>query len=203
MAVDADWAGELKRTAIDKSAVLGRVRVGDNGLAGDERADKEHHGVPDQAVYAYAREDYDWWENELGRELRDGRFGENLTTVGIDVNECKLGERWRVGDVVLEVTSPRVPCVIFRNWLDERGWVKRFTQARRIGTYFKVLEQGELGVGDKIEVLYVPQESVTIRESFLAYHGDRELLRRILATPGRAARWDRVAARVFRDTTPV
>src|SRR5690242_4063395 len=128
-AVDAEWAGNLRRTAIDKRKIDGRVAVRENGLAGDERADVANHGHPDQAVYAYAREDYDWWEPRMGRDLRDGQFGENLTTSGADVTGAVLGERWRVGTAVLEVTAPRIPCVVFRNWLDERGWVKRFTEA--------------------------------------------------------------------------
>src|SRR3954467_6172720 len=113
-AVHADWAAELKRTAIDKRPVAGRVEVLDNGLAGDERADTDRHGHPDQAVYAYAREDYDWWQTRMERELRDGRFGENLTTTGADVTGAMIGERWRVGTAVLEVTAPRVPCAVFR-----------------------------------------------------------------------------------------
>lgn len=196
-AVDAEWAGKLKRTAIDKSAVTGRVEVRDNGLAGDERADMANHGSPDQAVYAYAREDYDWWEGELGRDLPDGRFGENLTTSGLDVNGAMLGERWRVGTALLEVTGPRTPCVVFRNWLGEPGWLKRFTQAGRPGAYLRVVERGHLGVGDPVEVVSRP-ESVTVAESFRAYHGDKELMRRILAFPGHTSTWDRAAERVLR-----
>ncbi|MEU6999278.1 MOSC domain-containing protein [Nonomuraea sp. NPDC046570] len=196
-AVDAEWAGKLKRTAIDKSAVTGRVEVRDNGLAGDERADMANHGSPDQAVYAYAREDYDWWEGELGRDLPDGRFGENLTTSGLDVNGAMLGERWRVGTALLEVTGPRIPCVVFRNWLGEPGWLKRFTQAGRPGAYLRVVERGHLGVGDPVEIVSRP-ESVTVAESFRAYHGDKELMRRILAVPGHTSTWDRAAERVLR-----
>lgn len=131
--VEAEWAGKMGRTAIDKQAVTHRVEVLANGLSGDERADKEHHGSPDHAVYSYAREDYDWWEAELGREVRDGRFGENLTTYGLDVNEAVIGERWRVGSAVLEVTGPRVPCVVFRNWMDEPGWVSASPTRRGLG----------------------------------------------------------------------
>ncbi|MDI9579415.1 MAG: MOSC domain-containing protein [Thermobispora sp.] len=196
-AVDAEWAGRLKRTAIDKRPVAGRVSVGGNGLVGDERADVTHHGHPDQAVYAYAREDYDWWESQLGRELRDGLFGENLTTVGVDVTGALLGERWRVGTAVLEVTGPRTPCAVFRNWMGEPGWVKRFTEAGRPGAYFRVIETGELGAGDEIEVLERPWPSVTIGEAFAAYHGDKELMRRVLAVPGLGEKWDRIAARVL------
>jgi len=202
-AVDADWAGNLRRTAIDKRKVEGRVAVRENGLAGDERADVANHGHPDQAVYAYAREDYDWWEPIMGRDLRDGQFGENLTTSGADVTGAVLGERWRVGTAVLEVTAPRVPCVVFRNWLDERGWVKRFTEANRTGAYFRVVEQGELGVGDEIEVLYRPSNGVTIAESFRAYHGDRDLMLQILDLPGHSEKWDRVGERVLGDRSGV
>ncbi|MEZ0072198.1 MOSC domain-containing protein [Planotetraspora sp. GP83] len=197
-AVDAEWAGDLKRTAIDKRAVEGRVAVRENGLAGDERADVAHHGHPDQAVYAYAREDYDWWEPQMGRKLRDGQFGENLTTIGADVTGALLGERWRVGSAVIEVTGPRVPCVVFRNWLDERGWVRRFTEAGRPGAYFRVIEQGDLGAGDEIEVLVRPAGSVTIAESFLAYNGDKDLMRKLLAYPGHGEKWDRAAGRVLK-----
>ncbi|WP_084965033.1 MOSC domain-containing protein [Thermoactinospora rubra] len=195
--VDAEWAGKLKRTAIDKQPTTGRVTVHPNGLAGDERADKANHGSPDHAVYAYAREDYDWWEAELGRELRSGQFGENLTTQGIDVNGAMLGERWRIGTTVLEVSGPRVPCVVFRNWMDEPGWVKRFTVAERPGAYLSVVEPGELGAGDEIEIVSRPGDSVTVAESFRAYHGDVELMRRLLAFPGHGPRWDEIAARVL------
>ncbi|MEU7695306.1 MOSC domain-containing protein [Microbispora hainanensis] len=202
-AVDADWAGNLRRTAIDKRKIEGRIAVRENGLAGDERADVANHGHPDQAVYAYAREDYDWWEPIMGRDLRDGQFGENLTTSGADVTGAVLGERWRVGTAVLEVTAPRIPCVVFRNWLDERGWVKRFTDANRTGAYFRVVEQGELGAGDEIEVLYRPSNGVTIAESFRAYHGDRDLMLRILDLPGHSDKWDRIAERVLGDRSGV
>ncbi|MEV0585972.1 MOSC domain-containing protein [Nonomuraea sp. NPDC050310] len=196
-AVDAEWAGNLKRTAIDKRPVEGRVAVRTGGLAGDERADLANHGKPTQAVYAYAREDYDWWEGEMARTLRDGQFGENLTTAGLDVNGAMLGERWRIGTAVVEVTAPRVPCVVFRNWLDERGWVKRFTAAGRPGAYLSVIEEGDLGVGDTVEIVHRPGNSVTVAESFRAYHGDAELMRRLLAYPGHAPHWDKVAARVL------
>ncbi|WP_214108913.1 MOSC domain-containing protein [Acrocarpospora catenulata] len=197
-AVDAEWAGNTKRTAIDKRSVEGRVPVLANGLGGDERADMVAHGSPNQAVYAYAREDYDWWEGELGRPLPNGQFGENLTTTGIDVNGVLLGEQWRVGSALLEVTAPRIPCVVFRNWLNESAWVRRFTQAARPGAYFRVLEQGDLAAGDEIDVIWRPESSVTLTESFHAYHGDRDLMRRLLAFPGHAEVWDRVAERVLK-----
>jgi MOSC domain-containing protein YiiM len=146
----ADWAG-LGHTAIDKRPVPGRVRVGRVGLAGDQVGDVANHGGVDQAVYAFAREDLDRWARELGRDIRDGQFGENLTTRGIDVNEAEIGERWRIGGedgVLLEVCSVRIPCNDFKNWMglsgyDNRAWVKRFAQVGRPGPYLRVLAEGE------------------------------------------------------------
>ena len=117
---------EMKLTGIDKQPVDGPVMVtparakglGMVGLAGDRVYDVWNHGGPDQAVYAYAREDLDFWEAELGRPLGNGVFGENLTTEGIDVNGAMIGERWRVGpDVILEASCPRIPCGTFQGWL--------------------------------------------------------------------------------------
>jgi MOSC domain-containing protein YiiM len=195
--VDAEWAGNLGRTAINKQAVAHRVAVLDNGLAGDERADKEHHGSLDQAVYSYAREDYEWWEGQLGRELRAGLFGENLTTYGIDVNGALVGERWRIGSALLEVTKPRTPCVVFRGWMGEAGWLKRFTQGGRPGAYLRVVELGELGAGDEVEVVSRPEVGVSIADYFAAKHGDRDALRRILAVPGHDPKWDERAERIL------
>ena len=95
------------------------------GLVGDRVYDVNHHGGPDQAVYAYAREDLDRWEAELGRPLANGNFGENLTTADLDVNGALIGERWRIGpDVVLEVSCPRIPCATFQA-AGACGWIKR------------------------------------------------------------------------------
>jgi MOSC domain-containing protein YiiM len=198
--VDIDWAGSSRRTAIDKRPVTGRVAVRTLGVAGDEQADNKHHGGREQAVYAYAREDLDWWAGQLGRELRNGIFGENLTLSGVDVNGALLGERWRVGTALLEITSGRVPCGVFRGWMNEPGWVKRFTAAERTGAYFRVLEEGDAAAGDPVTVEYRPAASATVTEAFRAYHGDRELMRRILRLPGHAPEWDAVAERVLRNS---
>src|SRR5271167_276423 len=97
-------------TAIWKAPVEGRVLVHGVNLDGDDQADRSVHGGPDKAVYAYAIEETQAWEEELGRELEMGAFGENLTTEGIDVSGALLGERWRVGTTLLEIVQPRLPC---------------------------------------------------------------------------------------------
>ncbi|MBT2402423.1 MULTISPECIES: MOSC domain-containing protein [unclassified Streptomyces] len=177
-------------TGIGKRPVPGPVRVfapGPKGIAaggveGDDVCDLRHHGGDHQAVYAYAREDLDWWERELGRELPGGIFGENFTTSGIDVNGALLGERWRVGpDLVLEVASARIPCRTFQGALGETGWVKRFTQEARPGAYLRVIEEGSVSPGDTIEILHRPDHEVTVDFWFRAFTTERTLLPRTTA----------------------
>lgn len=185
---DAAWA-EIGRTSIDKRPRDCSVAVRRLGLEGDQVSDTRHHGGPDQAVYAFAREDLDAWEVRLGREIRDGQFGENLTTEGIDVNEAELGERWRVGSTVLEVASFRTPCNEFKNWMGESGydptaWVKRFTAEHRSGPYLRVVEEGALAAGDGIEVVHRPGHGVTVTMMFKAFSTERWLLPELLRVDG-------------------
>ena len=194
---DADWAGRLKRTAIDKRPVPGPVAVGRLGLAGDEQIDKPDHGGYEQALYAYAREDLDWWVEQLGRELASGSFGENITTSGLDVTGALIGEVWLLGSAVVQVTSPRIPCAVFAGWLDERQWVKRFADAGRTGAYLRVLEEGQVSAGDPVEVIARPGTAVTIAESVRAYYGDADLMRRLLLVAGRSSKWDEIAQSVL------
>jgi MOSC domain-containing protein YiiM len=183
------WA-DVKVTGIDKRPTCGPVRVtpapakgtGIVGLAGDRVYDVRHHGGPDQAVYAYAREDLDIWAAELDRPLRPGVFGENLTTEGLDVNGALIGERWRVGSgVILEVCQPRIPCRTFAGWLAEAGWVKRFTKAARAGAYLRVIEAGEISTGDPVDIVHRPDHDVSIEVVFRAMTLEPELLPRLLA----------------------
>src|ERR1044072_4870332 len=157
-------------TGIDKQPVEGPVRisapgpkgVGASGAAGDAVCNTEHHGGDDQAGYAFAGEDLDGWGRELGRTLPHGTFGENLTTEGLDVSGALIGERWRIGaDVVLEVTSGRIPCLNFQVHLGEKGGVRRFTQKARTGAYLRVVEPGEIRAGDPIEIVHRPDHEVT------------------------------------------
>jgi MOSC domain-containing protein YiiM len=180
---------EMKLTGIDKRPVEGPVMVRPArakgldmvGLSGDKVFDVRNHGGPDMAVYAFAREDLDDWEAQLGPPLSNGMFGENLTTEGADPNGALIGERWRIGTgLVLEVTSPRVPCGTFQGWLDRSGWIKRFTLAARPGAYFRVIESGEVQAGDRIEIVSRPEHDVTISLSFRALTTEPDLLPRLL-----------------------
>jgi MOSC domain-containing protein YiiM len=155
-------AGRARRSAIVKTPVSGRVRVEGVNVAGDDQADRKVHGGPDQAVYAYARESYDWWEGELGRSLDDGFFGENLTLEGIDVDGSLIGDTWAIGTTVLQVTSPRVPCLKLQTRVGEPKFVKRFGAAGRPGAYLRIVQEGELAAGDAVELVRRPKHGVTL-----------------------------------------
>ncbi|MFF1921428.1 MOSC domain-containing protein [Streptomyces sp. NPDC058221] len=172
-------------TGIDKHPVDGPVHVADpgpegtggSGLAGDTVCDLRFHGGSNQAVYAFAREELDRWEQELGRPLRNGCFGENLTTSGMDLGGALIGERWRIGpDLLLEITSGRIPCRTFAGHLDEKRWVRRFTQAAAPGAYLRVLTPGAIRAGDPVEVVHRPDHGVTVEIQFRAVTTRRELL---------------------------
>lgn len=168
--------GTLKRTAIDKRPAAGPVRIEPLGVVGDEIADLKHHGGIDQAVYAFAREDYAYWEAELGRPLGAGSFGENLTTVGLDVQGARIGERWRVGTSLLEVTDVRIPCSVFAGFIGEPHWVRRFTEHGVPGAYLRVIEPGEVQAGDSITVEETRPHDLTIGYAFLAATTRHDLL---------------------------
>ena len=194
---DADWAGRLRRTAIGKRPAAGPVHVGRLGLAGDEQVDTDNHGGADQAVYAYAREDLDWWVEQLGRDLPSGIFGENVTTAGLDVTGAPVGALWRLGTALVQVTGVRIPCVVFQHWLGEEHWVKRFAGAGRPGAMLRVLDEGTVSAGDPVEVISQPAERVTVAEAMRAYYGDTDLMQRLLRVDGRAASWDEAALSVL------
>ena len=192
-----DIGGKPARTAIDKRPAAGPVPVRWLGLDGDEIADTDNHGGRDQAVYAYAREDLDWWVEQLGRELRNGMFGENVTTAGLEISGGLIGETWQLGSAVVQVTAPRIPCVTFQSWLDEPHWVRRFAAAGRPGAYLRVLQEGAVSAGDVAEVIDRPAERVTVAESMRAFYGDQDLMRRVLRVAGRGERWDEIGQQVL------
>ncbi|ONI89211.1 MOSC domain-containing protein [Saccharothrix sp. ALI-22-I] len=186
--VEFDQAA-VGHTGIGKRPVDGPVDVrapgpagtGGSGVVGDHVSDLRNHGGDDQAVYAYAREELDEWSVDLGRDLRPGLFGENLTTVGIDVSGALVGERWRIGGLLLQATVPRVPCRTFAGVMEERGWVKTFTRRALPGAYFRVLEPGTITAGDEITIEHRPDHGVTMARAFRALTLEPELLPGLLA----------------------
>lgn len=185
--VVADWTGRAADpTAFIKQGVAAPVLATRTGLVGDEVGDTVHHGGPDMAVYAFASEDLMRWSRLLGGPLRPGDFAENLTTVGIDVNAARVGERWQVGGALLEISKVRIPCYKFaariaQRGFDSAGWIRRFTADARPGPYFRVLVEGPIAAGSPIEVVHRPDHGITVSDMFriltTEQHRKAELLR--------------------------
>jgi MOSC domain-containing protein YiiM len=156
------WAGRSVTSGIWKEPVEGRVVVEGVNLHGDDQADRRVHGGPDKAVYAYATEDYIWWADVLGRNLDAGTFGENLTTEGIDLSACVIGQEWHVGTTVLQVAQPREPCFKLGMRMGDAEFVGLFASSGRSGTYLRIREPGDVGAGDLIVPSHPPTHGLTV-----------------------------------------
>ena len=170
----------MRKHPVDRIEVREPVGPGISGVVGDSVGSRRHHGGDEKAVYAFSREELDWWARELGRTLPDGCFGENLTTAGLDVDAAEIGEQWRVGTALLEVTCPRIPCVTFAAHMAEPRWIKRFAARERVGAYLRVVEAGVVEPCDPIEVTHRPGHGLTVPMLFLATMGDRALAAQLL-----------------------
>lgn len=177
---DVELNGEVRQTAIFKDPVPGRVKIVDHHVDGDRQADQVNHAGVHKAVYAYSREDLDFWAAELGREIEDGFVGENLTVTGYDVSHAVVGERWRVGGVELEVAQPRIPCWKLGVRAGDQSMTRRFELALRPGAYLRVVAEGDVGAGDQLEVLSRPAHGFTVADGSRIFHRDRAEAARLL-----------------------
>ncbi len=180
-AVEVD--GRTVLTAIWKNPVDGRVSLSGVNLRGDAQADRSVHGGPDKAVYAYAIEDTEWWEGQLDMPLGAGVFGENLTVRGLPVSEAVIGERWAVGSALLEVAQPRLPCFKLGLRMSDPLFPKRFAAADRPGAYLRVVREGEIGAGDRIDVVSRPTHGVGCALVARALQREPRLLSSALQAP--------------------
>jgi MOSC domain-containing protein YiiM len=183
------WRGRTVRTAIWKDPVAGRVGVRGTSVDGDQQGNPEAHGGTDKALYAYAAEDYEWWAAQLGRELAPGTFGDNLTVRGVDVSGAVVGERWRVGGTLLEVSQPRTPCFKLGIRMGSQRFPRAFAAARRPGAYLRILDEGEVAAGDPLEVVHRPGHGLTVAEVSRIYHDDHAGAARLLQAPQLADTW--------------
>jgi MOSC domain-containing protein YiiM len=159
------WRGKTFRTAITKEPVTGSRRIEGVHVAGDKQADLRVHGGPSKAVYAYSMEDYAWWSQQVERDLKPGVLGENLTLEGIDPTAMLVGEQWRVGSAILEVSEPRVPCYKLGYAMDDPMFPKRFGEALRFGTYFRIVEEGDVEAGSPVTLhREAPEPTLSIRD---------------------------------------
>ncbi|CAB4776564.1 MAG: MOSC domain-containing protein [Actinobacteria bacterium] len=179
--VEGEWTGDEAKSGIDKRPVAGPIQLKNDQVGDDIISDRTHHGGYDKAAYAYAREDADWWENNLGISISNGRFGENLTTSGIDVNQARVGERWSIGSAIVEVSQPRIPCRVFAGFWNRPTLIKEFMEAGKPGTYLRIIQEGEITAGDSITVIHVPEHSITIADLYAAKNGDRTKIHEIAA----------------------
>jgi MOSC domain-containing protein YiiM len=183
-------------TGIDKVPVGGSVRVEGVNLVGDDQADRRVHGGVHKAVYAYASEDYEWWSGQLGRALPPGMFGENLTIEGIDVGAAVVGQHWRIGDVVLEVSEPRMPCYKLGIRMEDPGFPAVFSAADRPGTYLRIVEEGSLASGDRIEIGSPPEHGLTVADIARIHERDHHEAGRLLEVAQLSDSWKRWARKL-------
>lgn len=158
-----EYNGEMISTSIFKEPVQGRVQLGTLHFDGDGQADLKNHGGTYKAVYAYPHANYAIWSQEIGRnDLTYGQFGENLTVTELTEETVHIGDIFRMGDALLEVTQPRIPCFKLGIRMNDPGFVKRFLESNRSGFYLRVLETGTVGAGDPIERVKIGEEQMAV-----------------------------------------
>lgn len=176
--------GEPVSTGIFKEPVAGRVMVRTLNLEGDRQADLSVHGGPSKAVYVYPSEHYDYWKHELPEmKLPWGMFGENFTSTGLFESELNIGDKFRIGSAVVMVTEPRMPCYKLGIKFGRSDIVKKFLASERTGFYFAVLQEGEVGVGDRIELIERSKRSIKVSDITRLYTREKhntDLLRRAI-----------------------
>jgi MOSC domain-containing protein YiiM len=177
---------ELEKTGIYKLPTQGPVEIQTLGIKGDFIASKKHHGGPDQAVYVYGMPDYEWWSKELGKELDPGTFGDNLTISHLESAALKIGDRFHIGPVILEISAPRIPCAILAARMGVPQFVKKYRRAERPGLYCRVIREGNVQTGDEVSLEPYEGETIMAMELFRDYYKrdkDEETLRRFLRAP--------------------
>ena len=205
---EVPYRGKTVRTCIFKEPVPGRVMVRRLNIDGDDQADRRVHGGFDMAVYAYPVEHYAFWETELGREgFPHGQFGENLTVSGLSEDTVRVGDIFRVGGALVQVTQPRIPCYKLAIRMEQGpDFPARFQQTGRMGFYFRVLEEGEIGAGDPIELVDRDEDSVTIAEFIRVYlldSHDPASLRRVLASRDLGDAWRVYLEKMLKKAEPI
>ena len=181
--------GRVITTAIWKEPVTGRVPVRGVNVDGDDQADRSVHGGPDKAVYAYAAEDIAWWSERRDEDLGPAPFGENLTTIGVDVSNARIGEQWAIGSTLLEVRQSRMPCFKLGLRIGDPRFVREFAQTDRPGAYLGILREGDVGAGDAVEIVHRPDHDVTVTVMHRALLQDHSLLTQLLEAPELMPEW--------------
>ena len=168
-------SGGTVLTSIFKNPVQVRVAVQGHNIAGDRQSDLTVHGGPYKAVYCYPSEHYEFWKRELpGTEMPYGMFGENLTTEGLVEEGVCIGDRFRVGTAVLQITQPRMPCFKLGIRFGRPDIVKLFWRSGRSGIYFSVIEEGSVAAGDGVERTFAEKDGISVADVVRLYRGDEK-----------------------------
>ncbi len=187
------WRERIVRTGIWKEPVAGRRMVRRLNIEGDGQADLQGHGGEQRAVLVYQLESYRFWERELGRpEFAYGQFGENFTVDGLSDHEVCIGDRYRIGDALFEVTQPRVTCYRVGLRMDEPRMAALLVSHARPGFYLRVLEEGLVGAGDEVVKIADGPEQMSVADidALLYLPGHRrEDLQRALRIPALSPGW--------------
>jgi MOSC domain-containing protein YiiM len=162
--------GRTEITGIYKTALQGPVQVTKLGIADDFIGSPKHHGGPDQALYIYGEADYQWWANETGKEMHPGLFGENLTISELESASFNIGDFLYIGEVTLQVTSPRIPCSTFATRMGNPQWVKKFRAAERPGVYVRVIREGSVSTGEEVRVEKYSGKTISLIEMYRDYY---------------------------------
>ena len=190
---EVPYKGKTIRTGIFKEPVPGRVKLRQLNLDGDGQADLVGHGGIYKAVHVYSLENYDYWKRQLGRnDFSYGQFGENFTVEEMLEDQVHVGDVFRVGTALVEITQPRVPCFKLAMKMQRPDFLKLFMPSERVGFYFRVLEEGEVGAGDVLERVKVGPEQMTVREMFHLLYFDPDNLegaRKALRIPAMSPGW--------------
>jgi len=184
--------GKQKVTGFCKRTVAGPVHLGPEGPAGNGVADTKHHGGVDKAICCYPHEHYAYWEAHVGHSLGEAAFGENFTTEGATEETVHIGDRFRVGSAVVEVTQPRQPCSTLAFVWERKGLVKEVEESGRTGFYLRVVEEGEVATGDAIEPVAADPAAISVAEAYRIHRGrrrDPESVRRLLSVAALSASW--------------
>ena len=177
---------ELEITGIYKRPTGEPVQISLLGIREDFICDQKNHGGPDQAIYIYGAPDYEWWSDQLGRELEPGTFGENLTLSDFESARYHIGDRLHIGSVVLEFTAARIPCSTLAARMGDPMFVKKYRRAERPGMYCRVIQEGLVQAGDPVNFLPYAGDAVSALEIFRDHYRrdrDAETLRHFLQAP--------------------
>jgi MOSC domain-containing protein YiiM len=176
----------VEHSGIFKFPTQEPVKLTKLGLEGDVILSKKHHGGPDQAVYVYGGADYEWWSEELGKEILPGTFGENLTISELESTNFNIGDYIHIDEVTLQVTAPRIPCATFASRMEDPKWVKKFRYAERPGLYCRIIKEGFVRAGDAVSIEKYTGETLSVLEMYRDYYDRNKtegVLRRHLNAP--------------------